>query len=221
MYSFGNRPDCSVIDEPFYANYLSRVNIRHPGQEKILQSLPTNADLVVSQLILSDYKTKFLFIKNMAHHLEGLDLSFAFPLQNVFLIRQPKQLIASFEKVIKNPTMRDIGVKAQWKIFEKLKSQNAKIAILDSNELLKNPEKVLHRLCVILDISFDKKMLQWNPGPRKEDGVWAEYWYENVHKSTGFMKQRKKDRILPSHLVPLCEEADQYFELLFDQAIKA
>lgn len=221
MYSFGNRADCHVIDEPFYANYLSRVDIIHPGQEEILASLPQDADTVISDIILANYDAESVFIKNMAHHIDGLDISFAYDLDNVMLIRRPQQLIASFEKVISNPTMRDIGVKAQWEIFEKLQSNGAKIFVLDSNELLKNPEKVLTALCKSCDIPFDKDMLQWKPGPRKEDGVWAKHWYENVHKSSCFMKQRKKDRILPEHLIPLCEEANKYFDLLFEHAIKA
>ena len=31
-------------------------------------------------------------------------------------------------------------------------------------------------------------MLNWDRGGIKEDGVWAKYWYENVHKSEGFLK---------------------------------
>lgn len=221
MYSFGNRTDCSVVDEPFYANYLSRVDITHPGQAEILNSLPISSKSVISEYILSSFSTDFLFIKNMAHHVDGLDLSFAHHLDNVFLIRNPNQLIASFEKVIANPTMRDIGVKAQWQIYEQLKLINANIVVLDSNELLKDPEAVLRSLCIKLEIPFDNNMLSWKAGPRKEDGVWAKYWYENVHKSTGFSKQRKKDRILPKHLIPLRNEANQYFNLMYDQAIKA
>lgn len=221
MYAFGNRQDTSVVDEPFYANYLSRVDIKHPGQEEILAALPHSQDDVLSQYVLSDYPTANLFIKNMAHHLDGIDYSFANKLQNLFLIRKPAQLIASFAKVIPSPTMRDIGVKAQWDIYTNLVDQEAKVTLVDSNELLKNPKKVLTLVCESLDIPYDDAMLKWSAGPRVEDGVWAKHWYQNVHQSTGWEKQRKKDRILPEHLISLCEEANEYYEKMFEHSIKA
>lgn len=221
MYSFGNRKDTSVVDEPFYANYLSRVDIKHPGQEEIMGALPHSVDGVLNKYIFSEYPTDLLFIKNMAHHIEGVDHSFATKLQNLFLIRSPKQLIASFAKVIPEPTMRDIGVKAQWDIYSDLLEHQSDTLVLDSNELLKDPSKVLRIVCDSLEIPFDQAMISWDSGPREEDGVWAKYWYENVHKSSGWEKQRKKDRILPTRLIPLCEEANVYYQKMFEHSIKA
>ena len=39
MYSFSRRPDTKVVDEPFYAHYLSTTGIDHPGREETLLSL--------------------------------------------------------------------------------------------------------------------------------------------------------------------------------------
>lgn len=221
MYSFGNRSDTAVVDEPFYANYLSRVEIKHPGQEEIMTALPVALDSVIEEYVLKDFGTENLFVKNMAHHIYGIDYSFAIGLDNLFLIRNPKHLICSFEKVIPNPTMRDIGVKAQFEIYQNLIDAKANTVVVDSNELLKNPKKVLSIICDRLGVSFNPDMLSWEAGPRKEDGVWAKHWYDNVHRSTGFEKQRKKDRILPEHLKPLCEEANHYYEIMYEHSIKA
>ena len=35
-----------------------------------------------------------------------------------------------------------------------------------------------------------KKLFSWEAGPKSIDGLWAPWWYESVHKSTGF-KQAK------------------------------
>ena len=35
-------------------------------------------------------------------------------------------------------------------------------------------------------------MLSWETGGNPADGVWARYWYENVHRSTGFGPYRPK-----------------------------
>jgi Sulfotransferase domain len=57
-------------------------------------------------------------------------------------------------------------------------------------------------------------MLDWQPGPKPYDGVWARYWYNNVHKSTGFEKQPTSNRPLPEQLVSLNEKAEYYYDRL-------
>ncbi len=50
MYSFGARADCAVVDEPFYAAYLSRTGLRHPMREEIITSQPTDPAVVAQSL---------------------------------------------------------------------------------------------------------------------------------------------------------------------------
>ena len=92
--------------------------------------------------------------------------------------------------------------------------------ILDSNDILSNPEGMLRALCTRLDIPFTEKMLHWEAGPRQADGIWAKYWYENVHKSTGFEKQQKIERKLPKHLEKLYKKAKYYHDKLSEDALK-
>ena len=127
-----------------------------------------------------------LFVKNMAHHLASKDLDFLLNWKNIILIRDPKQLIASFAKVIPNPEMKDIGVKMQHDIFQYLLNSGKECLVVDSGELLKNPEYVLEQICDGLGIAYDDQMLSWKQGGIEEDGVWAEHWYTNVHASEGF-----------------------------------
>jgi len=222
MYSFGNRKDTSIVDEPLYAYYLStHPKIDHPGKKEILESQSQSLDEVLSNVIFGSYKTDNLFIKNMAHHLDGVDWSFLEALTNVFLIRSPNQLIASFAEIISNPTMLDIGIELEYQIFKYLNEMNQKCIVLDSNEVLKDPKKVLTELCSLLDIPFDIRMLDWASGARIEDGIWAQYWYKNVHRSTGFSRQKTSDRIFPERLTSLLEKAQEYYDLLYKHSIKA
>ena len=64
-------------------------------------------------------------------------------------------------------------------------------------------------------------MLHWPAGPKKEDGVWAKHWYDNVHKSTGFEKQQTSSRALPGYLEQLYNESKIYYDELFQHSIKA
>lgn len=221
MYSFAQREDTLVLDEPFYGNYLSRFNVDHPGKEEIIASMLLDFDKILADIFEKQQQSEVVFIKNMAHHLIEMDLGFLRNMTNMFLIRDPKQLIASFAQVIPNPTMQDIGVKRQTELFEFIKSFQQEVPVVDSSEVLENPEKVLKELCQKLGLPFTAKMLSWDPNKSVVDVPWAKYWYANVQKSSGFEKQPSSNRELPKHCEPLYLEAIPLYEKMYQHAIKA
>ena len=150
-----------------------------------------------------------------------MNADFLEKMKNVLLIRDPRRIIASYSKVIPNPTIQDIGVKMQAELFEKLQQKNALHAIVDTKQVLLNPKKVLQELCDKLDIPFTDKMLSWQAGARPEDGVWAPYWYSNVHRSTGFQPYKEKKITLSKELDALAEECMPYYNMLRKYAIEA
>ena len=220
MYSFAQRTDTRVVDEPFYGYYLHIRPAPHPGREEIIKTMEIDPKKVVKSL-LNGNEMPVLFIKNMAHHLIEIEERFFFSVTNLFLIRDPRQLIASFAQIISNPTMTDIGVKKQHELYTWLKQSGQEPVVLDSGELLKNPPDVLRKLCTSLHLPFESDMLSWSPGPRPEDGIWARDWYQSVHSSTGFVRQETSNRPLPANLGPLHEEALPYYTEMFDASIKA
>ena len=196
MYSFAQRPDTIVIDEPFYAHYLISTNIDHPSREETINSMPSDINKVL-EFIDSKKNYEIVFLKNMAHHHMNMDLSLLKKMTNLFLIRNPKQLIASFAQVIPNPTINDIGLQKSWELFEYVsKIQENTPIVLDSAEILNNPEKLLSKLCGLLKINFYEEMLSWPKGGIKEDGVWAKHWYKNVHIKKILPEKVTKDQIL-------------------------
>ena len=50
MYSFAQRPDTKVIDEPFYAHYLLSTGILHPGRKETLETMSTNINEILEDL---------------------------------------------------------------------------------------------------------------------------------------------------------------------------
>ena len=89
MYSFSQRPDTVVIDEPFYAHYLVTTGIDHPSREETINSMSSNINEILDS-IFSKKNVKILFLKNMAHHHNNMDLFFLKKMTNLFLIRNPK-----------------------------------------------------------------------------------------------------------------------------------
>ena len=219
MYAFAQREDTQVFDEPLYAHYLKVSGAIHPGREKVLQSLENDGDKVVYEVILQKSE-KLIFHKLMTHFLLGIDTEFLSEVVNIIFIRNPEEIITSYSKVIPNPSMNDIGVKQQYELFLDLEKRGIEPIVLDSKYLLKNPELMLSRLCKILDVSFDKKMLEWKKGARIEDGVWAKYWYENIHNSTGFLPYAKKAITLTGSNAELAEECLTYYKFLTAKSIQ-
>lgn len=221
MYSFAQRPDTIVFDEPLYAHYLRVSGVVHPGQEEILASQENDGNKVVNELMLGTFDKPVAFFKQMTHHLVALDETFLSKTKNILFIRDPKQIISSYAQVRPDVNMQDIGIEKQWQLYQQLNANDQHCVVLDSNEILKAPEKVLTELCQATNIPFYNEMLHWPAGPKPSDGVWAKYWYDNVHKSTGFEKQATSNRTLPEYLEPLYNESKKYYDQLFQHSIKA
>lgn len=217
MYSFAQRSDTVVVDEPFYACYLSKTNVIHPGRDEVLEAQSSDEE-IVKQSIFKEHDKPVLFIKNMAHHIEVLDGGFLPKCTTIFLIRNPRQIIASYAEVINNPGMRDIGIEYEFRLFQALKGDNP--IVIDSGFVLENPESILRQVCERVKIKFENEMLHWPAGPKSYDGVWAPYWYSNVHRSTGFERQSTSERPLPDRLLALNKRATEYYEQLFQYALK-
>lgn len=214
MYSFANREDTKVVDEPMYAYFLNLTGDDHPAKEEIIDSQPKTMSGVKKELLFNKVDKPIYFIKGMAKHYVDIDLSFLLDLDNVFLIRDPAQLIHSFQKVIPNPVMSDLGLKLEWEIFSFLLEQGKEAIVIDSNIILSNPRKELDKLCEKLEIPFSDKMLKWDAGPIPEDGIWAPYWYAKVHQSTQFGKPNFNQPKLASSLQVLLNESYVYYNKL-------
>jgi len=214
MYSFAQRADTKVYDEPLYAHFLKDTNAQRPDRDDTLAQMENDGSRVVNELILAEHDCEVVFFKNIANHIISLDKGFLSNVVNVILIRDPKEMLLSYTKVIDQPSMLDIAMGFQENLFKHLKENGLPVVVLDSKQLLLNPEKVLKNLCAACNISWDPSMLSWEAGPRKEDGVWAKYWYHGVHKSTGFKAYSPKEGELAPHLIPLYEQCLPIYEYL-------
>jgi hypothetical protein len=222
MYSFAQRDDVRVVDEPLYGHYLHVTGAEHPGREEIVDARNCDGDAVMRDLIEQSEKSPelILFIKHMAHHLVKIDLRFLERSKNIFLIRDPREMLPSLTVQLPHATLDDTGLKKQWQLLQDLRSKGQQAIVLDSRELLLDPEVVLRQLCAKLDLTFEQGMLHWPSGPRNEDGIWAKHWYQAVHKSTGFSDYQAKTHF-PAALETLLDECRPWYDKLFALAIRA
>jgi hypothetical protein len=212
MRAWENRPDTVVVDEPLYAFYLDRTGLDHPGRDEVIASQPTDWRAVLDRLTAGPLPPGVTvgYAKHMTHHLlPEVDRAALAPLRHAYLIRDPRELLASYARVRTEPTLADLGIVQQAEIFEAFGGP-----VVDSRDLLAEPAGILGALCAALDVPFDDRMLSWPAGPRASDGVWAPYWYASVHSSTGFAAYRPPASPLPARLEPLAERCLPYFERL-------
>ena len=225
MYAFAQRSDTQIIDEPLYAHYLHTkygahaADSTHPGTAEVLASMATDATEVVRDVILGPCDKPVLFMKQMAHHLIEIDLGFLEQTVNIFLIRDPKEMLPSLAKVIGTPTLADTGLKTQHDLLISLRAAGQSPSILDARLLLEDPRRVLCQLCERLGLGFAVSMLSWEAGGNPADGVWAPYWYGNVHRSTGFVPYRPKSEPFPAELEEVFAVCSAHYEALRRDAI--
>ncbi len=221
MYSFAQRSDTRVVDEPLYGHYLRVSGAAHPAAEEVMASMRTDAAQVIAEVILGPCDRPVLFMKQMAHHLVGVDRSFLSATVNVLLIRDPVHMLPSLAKNLAQPTLRDTGLAVQSELYDYLRDLGQEPPILDAKQILLDPRGVLSELCLRLGLPFEERMLQWQAGPRPEDGVWAKHWYAAVHQSTGFQPYRESGEPVPASLQPLLDECLPYYRRLAAHAIRA
>ena len=150
MRAWENRTDTFVTDEPFYAHYLANTSIEHPGQQEILASQPTDWQEVVSNCITSSSPGCTVhYQKHMTHHvLPHITLEWLSNLKNIFLIRAPDAVVASYSKSRPDLDASDLGFIQQARLFNAVKEQQgAAPLVINSANLLQQPAKALQLLC--------------------------------------------------------------------------
>jgi len=216
MYAFAQRADFSVRDEPFYAAYLALTGLDHPMRDAVLASQPQDAEAVARACAAPAREgTPHLYLKLMTQHMvPGLPTGFMAVCRNVFLIRHPARVLASYVAKREHPTAADLGFARQLELFEEARALGEAPVVVDSADIRADPEGMLRALCTALGLRFEPAMLSWPAGGNTADGVWAPHWYGAVHRSTGFAGPEGPLPDLPEELRPLCAEGMSAYRAL-------
>lgn len=189
MYAFAARGDCAVWDEPYYAAYLAATGIGHPLRAAVIAAGLRDPAQVAAGCLgpVPDDKPLFYQKHMTLHMIPAFDRGFMAGLTNVFLIRHPARVVASYARKRDAPTLADIGFVQQAELFDEMCQRlGAPPLVIESAHIRADPHRALSGLCAALGISFTLDMLRWPAGPKPYDGIWAPHWYNAVHASTGF-----------------------------------
>ena len=229
MRAWENRPDTTVWDEPLYAYYLAATGLDHPGREAILRAGDTDWRRATTACCGPAPNGRPVFFqKHMSHHLLAeVDHDWTTELQHFFLIRDPAAVLRSYTQTRYSVTLEDIGLPQQLALYRHLcAAEPVTPLVIDADDFLRHPRAYLQALCVRFDLPFSERMLSWPAGQRDSDGVWGQYWYASVWRSTGFTAPREKppaaalDSIMPPALRALAEAAQPYYTALYQMRLR-
>lgn len=214
MYSFAQRDDMEVLDEPLYGNFLRVTGVERPYPEEVLSKMESDGNKVIKEIIFSPCAKKYRYCKQMAkHRLPGLTDELMKKGKHFLLIRNPLQILPSFDKV-SAPSFLELGLAELVSIYSELCQAGKPPPVIDADDLEAAPEAVLRGICDDLGIPFQPSMLKWEAGPKPIDGIWAPWWYRSVHKSTGFAAPRKYPLQFPLPFYDLLEQSMPFYKML-------
>ena len=218
MYSFAQRRDTAVWDEPYYAAWLDATSQDHPLRDAILAAGPT-APAAVAARISAACDAPVFYQKHMAHHmLPAFDLDAWFDrATHAFLIRPPAAVLASYAAKFEDVSLDLIGLPQQVELFERAADRlGAPPVVIRGSDIQQAPEAALRRLTGALGLEFDPAMLAWTPGPKPYDGVWAPHWYDKAWASACFVPSPAPDAApaLPARLADIALAAQPLYRRL-------
>jgi hypothetical protein len=224
MRSFGSRADTAVCDEPLYAFYLARRPVAHPMRDEIVARGETDWRRVAAFLSGPVPGGKAVFYqKHMAHHLlPEVERGWLAGLAHAFLIRDPREMLLSLAKVTPEASALDTGLPQQLELFRAVAARTGRTPpVVDARDVLEDPAGTLRALCTALELEYTPAMLAWEPGLRPTDGIWAEHWYGEVAKSTGFERWRPRAGELTGRLAGVLEECRAPYDELYRSRLTA
>lgn len=189
LYAFAARGDCALWDEPFHAAHLDATGLDHPLRAAILAAGETDPDHVASACRGPAPGGWPLFVqKHRAPHMvPGVPRAWMRSCRNVFLVRHPARVVASYAKRRQDPRPEDLGFGLLEELFDEVAAWSGEAPpVIDGDALRADPEGLLKPLSARLGIAWTPRMRRWPAGPKPFDGPWASHWYAAVHRSTGF-----------------------------------
>jgi hypothetical protein len=226
MRSWENRPDCSVIDEPFYAYYLEQTKHAHPMFDEVIASQAICYDSVAEAMSIGSCATSIQYQKHMTQHmLPDCDLNWTKGLRHCMLIRDPAYVVNSYTNSRGECSADNIGIQRQFELYDAISELTGQdIPVIDSAAVLNNPQRMIPAMCDALGLDCSTEtasaMLDWPMGKRNSDGVWASHWYHSVEKSTGFSTAKSTELNLSRAQKAVVDEVMPYYEKMKSKALK-
>jgi hypothetical protein len=184
------RGDVTVVHEPFLAlteegtvtlpSANGRPLVARSAKEllALLPELARERPVFVKEVL--DYDYRYLL-----DHPEELA-----PYTHAFMIRDPRQTIASHYAAKRTVTSPEIGYERLWELFELVRTATGRPSlVLRAERLLADPAALVRTFCAYAGLPFRPDALTWDAGDRPE---WRRHraWHLDAIDSAGFHDRR-------------------------------
>ncbi len=137
-----------------------------------------------------------VFLKDFPHYINHMwDREFLSNFTHAFLIRDPAKTITSMHNKWPDFHEGEVGFPEQRALFDLLHAfDGSPPPVVDSDDLLEEPEKVTEAFCNAVGIPYIEEALTWEPGGNPAAHSWWDggSFHSNLAKSTGLKQQERK-----------------------------
>ncbi|UWQ17049.1 sulfotransferase family protein [Jannaschia sp. M317] len=137
-----------------------------------------------------------VFLKDFPHYVNHMwTPAFLSKFTHAFLIRDPAKTISSVYNKWPDFDELEVGFPEQRALFDLLTALNSTPPpVIDSDDLLEDPETMVKAFCEAVDIPFIPEALSWEPGADTGDYSWWDggSFHANLRASTGLKPQMRR-----------------------------
>ncbi len=190
------RGDLSCWHEPFGEAWYQGEEPRWPRATKDSLRIKGLTFESVWQELKTDAEKKQVFSKEFPHYVEHFWQADKFELDHFrhsFLIRDPAKVLTSMYKHWPDFYLVETAFAELRLLFDKFRAYYGTIPpVIDSDDLLENPEAIVQRYCEAMEIPFMKEALSWDPADERFSWYDGGSWHDNLRGSDGLKPQKRQ-----------------------------
>lgn len=163
-----------------------------------------------------------VFSKDFPHYVDHIwNDQFLSYFRHSFLIRDPAKTITSMYDKWPDFHEKEVGFAEQRALFDLITSRDgAPPPVIDSDDLLEDPSRVVSLWCEAVGIPFIPEALSWEPGARDEVSWWdGGSFHANLRNSDGLKPQPRSAYVditqTPARVQEVYDEVRPHFEHLY------
>ncbi len=189
------RGDFVVLHEPFGPAYYRGADRRTTRpRENPIEPGRTYASTWAE--ILAARERGRVFSKDFPNYVTHMaDGEFLDRFQHTFLVRDPALALASMYNQWDEFTMDEASYAALHDMFDRVVKRYGVVPpVIDSDDLLDDPEGTVRAYCAAVGIEFFPEALEWDRGERREVRWYGGNWHDSLSASTGLRRQPARYR---------------------------
>ena len=180
------RGDLDCGHEPFMYDYYVARKVRQIPHFEAEKGRPLTYEDVRDSL-LARAEAGPVFVKDMAYYVMPRileDEDFLARITHCFLIRDPAASIRSYFKLDPEVTCAEIGLEAQWQLFEALQARGLAAPVVRAEDIRADTRGTVAKLWLELGLEHRDGAFDWQQGTPQEWGQ-VSGWHGDVSSSGG------------------------------------